>query len=78
MLPDQFKCLCKLFIGNILCTAENDRACKFDLVVVELAEVLHIAFYFRSISYCDKAVQNNIFTCNALYCIDHIGKLADT
>ena len=44
MLSDKLKSLLELFVRNILSTAEDDSACKFDLIIVEFAEVFHIAF----------------------------------
>ena len=47
----------KLILLHILCTAEYNRMCTLNLIVVELAEVLHIHLAFVGICNCYKTVQ---------------------
>ena len=54
LLPDHGDRFIDLLLGCILCPGENDRSCAFDLVVVELSEVLHIHLDLLDISYCDQ------------------------
>ena len=65
-----------LFAGG-LGAAEQDAACVADLVVVELAEVLHIHLHLVHIGHGDKAVQLHIqMLGHAFHSAGHIGELA--
>ena len=65
-----------LFAGG-LGAAEQDAACVADLVVVELAEVLHIHLHLVHIGHGDKAVQLHIQMLGyAFHSAGHIGELA--
>ena len=65
-----------LFAGG-LGAAEQDAACVADLVIVELAEVLHIHLDLVHIGHGDKAVQLHIqMLGHAFHSAGHIGELA--
>ena len=66
-----------LFLAGGLGTAEQDAACVADLVIVELAEVLHIHLDLVHIGHGDKAVQLHIQMLRyALHGAGHIAQLA--
>ena len=56
---------------------QDDSLCRFDLIIVELAEVLHIDLHLACISNCHGAAQNHIVTDNLLYSLHNIGQLAN-
>ena len=68
----------QLFLTQLLGAGEDDGAGGFDLVVIELAEVLHIDLDLGSVSHGDEAVQNHIvgFGGGFLNGNNHIGQLA--
>ena len=68
---------CKLFLGKLLGTAENDGLCAFDLVLVELAEILHIHFDLGCIGNSSIAVEADLSAINIHHSLDDIGKLAN-
>ena len=66
-----------LFLAGGLGAAEQDAACVADLVIVELAEVLHIHLDLVHIGHGDKAVQLHIqMLGHALHGAGHIAQLA--
>ena len=66
-----------LFLAGGLGAAEQDAACVADLVIVELAEVLHIHLDLVHIGHGDKAVQLHVqMLCHALHGAGHITQLA--
>ena len=70
------RCSDLLFAGG-LGAAQDDAACMADLVIVELAEVLHIHLDLVHVSHGDKAVQLHVqVLSHALDGAGHIGQLA--
>ena len=66
-----------LFLAGGLGAAEQDAACVADLVIVELAEVLHIHLDLVHIGHGDKAVQLHVqMLGHALHGAGHIAQLA--
>ena len=66
-----------LFLAGGLGAAEQDAACVADLVVVELAEVLHIHLDLVHVGHGDKAVQLHIqMLGHAFHSAGHVGELA--
>ena len=66
-----------LFLAGGLGAAEQDAACMADLVIVELAEVLHIHLDLVHIGHGDKAVQLHVqMFGHALHGAGHIAQLA--
>ena len=66
-----------LFLAGGLGAAEQDAACVADLVIVELAEVLHIHLDLVHIGHGDKAVQLHVqMLRHALHGAGHIAQLA--
>ena len=66
-----------LFLAGGLGAAEQDAACMADLVIVELAEVLHIHLDLVHIGHGDKAVQLHVqMLRHALHGAGHITQLA--
>ena len=57
LLPQQRHGGLQLFGADLLGAAEDDGAGSLDLVVVELAEVLHVHLHLGGIGHGDKAVQ---------------------
>ena len=67
-----------LFLAGGLGAAEQDAACVADLIIVELAEVLHIHLDLVHIGHGDKAVQLHVqMLCHALHGAGHITQLAN-
>ena len=66
----------QLFLTQLLGAGEDDGAGGFDLVVIELAEVLHIDLDLGSVSHGDEAVQNHIVGLSGgfLNRNDHVGQ----
>ena len=66
-----------LFLAGGLGAAEQDAACMADLVIVELAEVLHIHLHLVHIGHGDKAVQLHVqMLRHTLHGAGHIAQLA--
>ena len=77
LLAQQGDCSGDLFLAGGLGAAEQDAACVADLVVVELAEVLHIHLDLVHIGHGDKAVQLHIqMLGHAFHSAGHVGELA--
>ena len=55
---------------------QDDGLCRFDLIIVKLAEVLHIDLHLACISNCHGAAQNHIVTDDLLHSLHNIGQLA--
>ena len=66
----------KLFGLDTVRAAQNDGVCVLDLVVIELAEVLHVHFALVCIGNGGEAVQRNVFHVQVLHGTDHIAQLA--
>ena len=69
-------------LGNLLvlcglCVREDDCRCMLDLVIIELAKVLHIHLALIYVGNGGKAVELCANTC-VLHRLDNVGKLADT
>ena len=66
-----------LLLAGGLGAAEQDAACVADLVIVELAEVLHIHLDLVHVRYGDKAVQLHVQVLgHAFHSAGHVGELA--
>ncbi len=78
MAAQQGNTFVELFRLHVLGTAQNHRTGMFDLIVKELAEVLHIHLCFRSVGDRDECIQfYRLVLGNALHRMDHVGQLAD-
>ena len=66
----------KLFGLDTVRAAQNDGVCVLDLIVIELAEVLHIHFALVCIGNGGEAIQRNVFHVQVLHGTDHIAQLA--
>ena len=66
----------KLFGLDTVRAAQNDGVCVLDLVVIELAEVLHVHFALVCIGNGGEAIQRNVFHVQVLHGTDHIAQLA--
>ena len=66
----------KLFGLDTIRAAQNDGVCVLDLVVIELAEVLHVHFALVCIGNGGEAIQRNVFHVQVLHGTDHIAQLA--
>ena len=76
MLPEHFYGLVQLGLGDRIGPGQNDGGSSLNLVVVELAKVLHIDLDLASIHHCHGEAQGNIGIGDLLYSGDHIGQLA--
>ena len=59
-------------------TGEDNGGSSFDLVVVELTEVLHIDLHLAAVNNCNCVAQRNIIGGDLLHSADNIGQFADT
>ena len=68
----------QLLLRKLLRAREDDRAGRFDLVVVELAEVFHIHLDLCGVGDGDEAVEHQILALihRVLHGDDHVGELA--
>ena len=66
----------KLFGLDTVRAAQNDGVRVLDLVVIELAEVLHVHFALVCIGNGGEAIQRNVFHVQVLHGTDHIAQLA--
>ena len=76
MLAQQSDAGFKLFGLDTVRAAQNDGVCVLDLVVIELAEVLHVHFALVCIGNGGEAIQRNVFHVQVLHGTDHIAQLA--
>ena len=76
VLSEKVYTFVQFFLGKILCMAENNCTCMFNLVVEKLTEVLHIHFAFLCICNGTIAVKHNIITCNTVNCVDDVTQFA--
>ena len=67
----------QLGLGNRIGTGQDDGGSSFDLIVVELTEVLHIDLDLACINDRDGITQCNITGGNLLHRTDHIRQLAN-
>ena len=58
--------------------AENDSVCIFNLIIVELTEVLHIHFAFSRVCYRCRTANFNVVAFNLCNSTEYVGKLAYT
>ena len=66
-----------LFIACALGVGKHNTTCVFDLIVEELAKVLHIHLAFFNVGNCGKAVEENLLGVNFLHRLDDVGELAN-
>ena len=59
VLADQLNCLFELGLAAVLCTAEDDGLRVLDLVVEELAEVLHVHLALNSVNDRNEVIDRN-------------------
>ena len=76
-LADHRKSLSELVLGELLGTAEYDGLCSFYLVLVELAEVLHIHLDLGRVNYGCVGVEYEIVALNVHDSLEHVRQLAD-
>ena len=78
MLTNHGNRLVQLVLRNRIRTGQDDGICRFDLVVIELAKVLHIYLDFAGIRHGNLAAKAYIVVYDLFHSADHIGKLTDT
>ena len=76
VLAQQSDASFELFGLDTVRAAQNDGVCVLDLVVIELAEVLHVHFALVCIGNGGEAIQRNVFHVQVLHGTDHIAQLA--
>ena len=76
VLPNQRYSSIQLILGNGVCTGENDGRCRFNLIVIELTEVLHINLDFARISHSNGVSQSHFLIGHLFNSGNHIGQLA--
>ena len=77
MLTDKSYALLYLMLLYLSGVGEDYTGCVCNLIVVELAEVLHIHFALARIGNGGKAVELSFFRLYLAYCLDNVGKLTD-
>ena len=68
----------ELLLRNTGGTAQNNAVCVLNLIVIELAEILHVHLALVCIGYGCEAVQHNIVHVEIFNRTDNIAQLADT
>ena len=75
VLTEKLNALGNLLVLCSLCVREDDCRCMLDLVVVELAKVLHIHFTLIYVSYGGEAIKLRVGI-NRAHRLDNVGELA--
>ena len=76
LFPDQLYGLQKRFLLHAAGTTENNGSGVLNLVIVELAKVLHIDLYLGGICHSDQCANLHIARIGLLYSLSHIRELA--
>ena len=69
--------LIQLRLGDVCCPGKNNTAGVLDLVIIELAEVLHEDLALFRVHNCCKAVEHQFIVLDALDRADDIGQFSD-
>ena len=77
-LPEHRQSLVQLLLGNICGSGQNDSISSLNLIIVELAKVLHIHFHLTGIHHSNSISQGHLFIGDLIDSSDHIGQLAYT
>ena len=72
MLTQHRNGVIQLLLRDRIRTGQNDRGCGFDLVIVELSEVLHIHFNFTCVNHRNGIAQCYLVICDLFNSSDHI------
>ena len=78
VLPEHGHCGIQLSLGNGIGTGQNDGRSSLHLVVVELAEVLHIHLDLARIGNRYRVAQGNLVVGHFVHRADDVGQLAHT
>ena len=78
VVAEELDALVELLFIYILRARENDGVGGFNLVVVELAEVLHIHLALRGVGNGDEVAEGHIVGRDLAHGADDVGELADT
>ena len=73
-LADESYCLIELILSDIACTAQDDRSCILDLVLIELLEVLEVDAALGSVDNCNCSA--DLCSFDALNGSNYVGELA--
>ena len=72
-LPYQGNCPIQLFLTHLLSSAQDNGSGAFHLIIVKLAKILHIHFYFHGICHGHQTVYSNLTVFrNTFHCPAHI------
>ena len=77
VLTNHRNALVKLFLCHAVGAAENDGVSRLNLVVVELAEVLHIHLALRRVRHGHEITKLHVVGRNLAHGADDVGQLAD-
>ena len=75
MLSHERDCLAELCIGGLIGVAEKDTACMLDLIIKELAEILHIHLTFVDVHDYHGAVYHSTFKLRGSYRLCNVTEL---
>ena len=76
MLTQERNRIIQLLLRNRIGTGKDDRRSSLDLVIIELAKVLHIDLHLAGIDYRHCKAQSHFFIGDFFHSSDHIRKLA--
>ena len=76
VLTDQLHGRLQLGFGDVLRAAQHDAARRFDLVVVELTEVLHIELDLRRVGHSHGSAENSLMLRGLFHRHHDVGELA--
>ena len=78
VLPQQSDGSVQLGLGNSVGSGQDDRGSSLYLIIVELAEVLHVDLYLAGICNSYGIAQSDLVIGDLIHGTDHIGQLAHT
>ena len=76
MLPEHNNGSIQFLLGNTVSTGQNDGTGSFNLVIIELTEVLHIDLHLTGIHHGNGTIQHDIVVGDLFYGGNNIGQLA--
>ena len=78
VLTQQRNCCIQFCLGNGIGTGQNNGLRRFDLVVIELAKVLHVDLHLAGIRHSNGVAQSDLLIGDLFHSTDDIGQLANT
>ena len=77
MLPKKGHCMGQLFLGNRICSGQDNGRGTFNLVIIKLTKVFHIDLYLCAIHNSNGIAQCNLLIGNLFHCRNDIRQLTN-